>query len=89
MKIKAESVLKMYKEGDKRRDAYFYKPAEMIDVEETEGWALMQRRRDIVEDKTWSSPSMWFQNFAGNVIRHGTLVQSHTPRTPRLTERKD
>ena len=69
MKIKAERVLKMYKEGDKRRDAYFYKPAEMIDVEETEGWALMQRRRDIVEDKTWSSPSMWFQNFAGNVIR--------------------
>ena len=29
----------------------------------------MQRRSDIVEDKTWSSPSMWFQNFAGNVIR--------------------
>lgn len=69
MKIKAERVLKMYPEGDKRRDAYFYKPAEMIHVEETEGWALMQRRRELIENRSWSSPSMWFENFAGNIIR--------------------
>ncbi len=69
MKIKAERVLKMYSEEDKRRNAYFYKPAEMIDLVETEGWALMQRKREIVEDRSWSSPSMWFENFAGNVIR--------------------
>lgn len=68
MRIKAERVLKMYSENDKRRNAYFYKPAEMIDLEELEGFAAMQRRREITEDRSWSSPSMWFENFAGNVV---------------------
>ncbi|WP_270516830.1 RagB/SusD family nutrient uptake outer membrane protein [Sanguibacteroides sp. AM78-02pH3A] len=69
MKIKAERVLEMYPKEDKRREAYFYKPEEMIDSVETRGWALMQRRRQIIEDKTWSNPSSWFQNFSGNIIR--------------------
>lgn len=69
MKIKAERVLKMYKEGDKRRDSYFYKPAEYIDTVSTEGWALMQRRREIIEDRSQPDyPDFWFKNYAGNIL---------------------
>ncbi len=69
MKIRAERVLKMYKEGDKRRDSYFYKPAEYIDTVSTGGWALMQRRREVIEDRSFPDfPDFWFKNYAGNIL---------------------
>lgn len=55
---------------DLRRDAYFYMADTMVDNKDTEGWALMQKRREVVLD-TESSPNYpehWFRNFAGNML---------------------
>ncbi|KIO43113.1 RagB/SusD family nutrient uptake outer membrane protein [Sanguibacteroides justesenii] len=76
--INASRVLEMYPtrviDGetitDLRREAYFYKPAEMIDSVDSKGWAFLQKRREVVLDKTSSptKPETWFRNFDGNVI---------------------
>ncbi len=68
--VKAESVLEMYKGGDLRKDAYFFKTDSMATVEEAEGWAFMQKRREIVQDTESNpdNPSTWYRNLDGNVI---------------------
>lgn len=76
--IMADRVLSMYKEYPKvgtdsvdlRRNAYFYQPKSMKDSVASEGWAYMQKRRVVVEDRISNpnNPEYWFQNFGGNAI---------------------
>lgn len=65
--LKNSTVREMYKDGDKRRDAYFYKFEELENDELLKGWAVFQKRRIAIMDYTDpDDPS--FTNWAGNTI---------------------
>lgn len=66
--VNGKRVLEMYKDGDLRKDAYFYMVDSMINNVDTYGYALMQKRREVVLDKTSEYPQYWYRNLDGNVI---------------------
>lgn len=63
--LKNSTVREIYKDGDKRRDAYFYQFEELENDADLRGWAVMYKRREaIVND---SDPNrIKFVQYKGN-----------------------